>query len=143
MEKIKKAEQTRSGLFGLWEQGGLSKSGGYAFVIAKNNGCRPTAIFSSSELNGKHALVVIKNGYYVVEVFQEKFDWNVDVYRIGEISSNGMVRLVRKNYRHYGKWENFVPKRLKSVIDVALRKARNRNCREAFYVIESYKQASI
>ena len=83
MEKFKKAEQTKSGLFGLWEQGGLSKSGGYAMLIARKDGSKPMSIFSKNEKNGKHALVVVQKGYFVVEVFFEKSDCDVDVFHCG------------------------------------------------------------
>ena len=68
MEKFTRAEKTRSGLFGLWEQGGsVSRSEASSVVIARGNGSKPRAIFSSNEKNGKHALVVLQKGFIVVE----------------------------------------------------------------------------
>ena len=138
MEKFKKAEQTKSGLLGLWEQGGLSKSGGYAMLIARKDGSKPMSIFSKNEKNGKHALVVVQKGYFVVEVFFEKSDCDVDVFRIDDIE----IKLVRKNYRHSGKWEVFLQPRIKPVVEAALVKAKCRNCREASFVL-NYKQTLV
>ncbi len=136
MEKFVKAERTRSGLFGLWEQGGsVSKSNASSVIIARKDGSRPRAIFSKNEENGQHALVVLQKGFFVVEVVRNVTELDVDLFRVDEISSTGEVKLVRKNYRQKGSWEGFLHPKFKPAVDAALRKAKIRNCKEMVYAI--------
>ena len=136
MEKFVKAEKTRSGLFGLWEQGGsVSKSEASSVIIARKDGSKPRAIFSKNEENGRHALVVLQKGFFVVEVVRNDMELDVDLFRVDGISHNGDVKLVRKNYRWHGQWENFVHPKFKPAIEAALKKAKIRNCKEMIYAI--------
>ena len=136
MEKFTRAEKTRSGLFGLWEQGGsVSRSEASSVVIARGNGSKPRAIFSSNEKNGKHALVVLQKGFIVVEASRSDAEWDIDLFRVDEISPNGEVKLVRKNYRQNGKWEGFLHPKFKAVVEAAISKAKCRNCRDMFYAV--------
>lgn len=136
MEKFTKAEITKSGLFGLWEKGGsVSKSEASSVVIARKDGSKPRAIFVKTEVNGKHALVALQKGYFVVEVSRCNTELDVDLFRIDDISPEGEVKLVRKNYRQQGRWEGFLHPKFKSAVEAALKKANCRNCRDMFYAV--------
>jgi len=136
MEKFTKAEKTRSGLFGLWERGGsVSKSEASSVVIVRRDGSMPKAIFTTNEVNGRHALIALQKGYFVVEVSRCNTELDVDLFRIDDISPEGEVKLVRKNYCQNGRWEGFLHPKFKPAIGAALKKANCRNCKEMYYAI--------
>jgi len=136
MEKFVKAEKTKSGLFGLWEQGGfISKSNASSLIIARKDGGKPRAVFSKCEENGRHALIILQKGFFVIEVVRHVVGLDVDLFRVDEISPLGEVKLVRKNYRWHGRWENFLHPKFKPAIEAALKKAQIRNCKEMIYAI--------
>ena len=138
MERIVKAEKTRNGFWGFWEQGGSTKSEACSQIVTKFNGDKGKAVYRQFEQNGKHALIVVHVGYFLINVVKKANDCLIDIFRIDDISPDGDVKLVRKNYCINGKWETFVHSKFKEPIHAALQKAQCSECTHIFYANEAF-----
>lgn len=141
-KRILKVPLTRNGYAALWEEGGAGAQECRSVIIAKADGSIPKAIFvqdsnADEYCNGRHALVVVMPGYYMIVVGEKDGEAFVEVWRVHKIDACGEfadVFLKRVNYCWGGKWQESLDPKLKSAVDAAFNKACTVNCTRPFYV---------
>lgn len=140
MEKFIQAEQTKNGHWALWEQGGKSEAGCYSLVVAKQDGTKPKTVYrqvGKLYANGKHALIVIHKGYYVIEAVQTNGNLIVYIFRVEKIFSDGKVKLTLKNSRLGVVWERGFSPRFSAAVQAAAAKANCQDCSGIFYAVRA------
>ena len=129
-------ERTTKGNPALWEEGGGFTNTGRAQVVAGPNGERlkPLYIRRSGPLAcGKHALFVVRPGYYVLRAWADGGQVEgIRVYRIVEIGETvAKMELVHRYYR--GEWDREPAPELREAVEAVAEKTRCYHCRSPHY----------
>jgi hypothetical protein len=130
-------ERSRSGLPCLWERGGGATNTGSATVIADPEGRpkRPIYIRRRGPLAcGEHALIPVRVGDLVVRASHHRGDFDIEVFRIMEISGDEAVVEAIADFRK-GEWAPAEPNgAVAEAVRAAQQKATCYHCREPHYV---------
>ena len=136
------AELTKRGLVSLWERGGGYSNTGEATIVCKENGEKPYAIYIRRRghlSNGSHALIPVKEGFYMIESSQHRGDFIHRIYQILRtfIEDNiAKIELRQVNQYDQGEWDEDLPEFLAKAVEAAEAKANCYHCRDPFYAIE-------
>lgn len=136
------AELTRRGLVSLWESGGGYSSTGEATIVCKENGEKPFAIYIRRRghlSNSSHALIPVKEGYYVIESSQRRGDFIHKIYQILRTfkkDDKANIEVTTVNQYYQGEWDEDLPEFLAKAVEAAEAKAKSYHCRIPFYAIE-------
>ncbi|BER92701.1 hypothetical protein [Atrimonas thermophila] len=131
-------EKTKKGLPALWEEGGGYSNTGEAQIICGPQGepLSPIYIRKKGPLaNSKHALFLIRPGYYVIRAYHHRRDFDIDVLRIENVDVDGEeaeVALVCQFDQ--GEWDSSLPSFLSAAVEAAKEKAVCYHCREPHFV---------
>ena len=152
MSKSITIDTTKRGLPAVWESGGGYTSKGGAVVITKPDGSKPRAVYvrrGGHLASGDHALVVVREGYYLVRVGISRGDRSSgsieqivetsvkDIY--GErFEASATVKVV--NTFSEGSWDKPLDAKLEAAVEAAFRKASIYHCRSAVYIDASERK---
>jgi hypothetical protein len=121
-------EITKFGLPAIWEQGGMKIHKGYALIITNKSGQPKTPIYikHKDNINGKHALFVVKIGDHLIECTKTKKEYPIKVYQIVKIDLDEL-----KVYCNLIK--DFDDSLFVNAIDAAYNKAGTIKCTKVFF----------
>jgi hypothetical protein len=135
--KTIRIERSRSGLPCLWERGGGATNTGSATVIADPEGRPKRAIYIKRKgplACGSHALIPVRAGDLVIRAYHHRGDFDVEIFRIVEISGDEAVVEAVMDFRD-GEWAPQEPDgAIAQAVEAAKRKALCYHCREPHYV---------
>lgn len=123
----------------IWEEGGSFGDSGVATLVCDNYGQSKNTISKKygkfAEPNGKHALIPISLGDYVVEVDHIRQKFNIALYKITKINKKtklATIELVASCEREncYGTFDD----NFKTVIKIAKEKATNYKCTKPYFI---------
>jgi hypothetical protein len=137
MKKIK-IERTKKGFPALWECGGGFTNTGEATIIASSSGGPKRAIYIRSRgplANGRHALIPVEVGDYVIEADHHREDFEITIHRI--INFEEETAVVEQVYEFsMGEWDKEPPAHLEQAVHTAMFKATCYHCREPHFIAE-------
>ena len=130
---------TRSGRLAAWESGGGLSKRGEALLWALHSGEKPAPIFVRRRGHlacQEHALIPLSEGHYAVHVDRIDDDvYSVVVYYVKKIKKEEIELLKLCFFDSETGWEGTpAPRKLKAVVDAAVKKSRDYHCRDAYWV---------
>ncbi len=138
------AVMTKGGFLALWEKGGCNSdhSKCCSTIITKADGSEPSATYipHNREACGEHALIVIHEGYYVIETELKPHGFEISVYQAVALNvldnkhqKNPTITLKRVNRYSINGWEQPVERHLNDAIIAAMFKCVSLECRSVSY----------
>ena len=142
MKKIS-IELSRHGIPCLWERGGAGTNTGHAQLIGDKYAQEKMALYirrRGSLASSDHALIPIKIGDIVVQAYQHRGDFDIDIYQIVSIDiAEKKAELELINDFKQGEWaKNLLPEH-EEIVEKAQRKALNYHCRCVYFAKERVK----
>lgn len=146
-------EVSKTNVKSLWERGGGCKHCGESVVICDSEGKRKSAIFVTmptveSEC-GKHALVPIDIGDYVISVVRWRNDIDILAYQIINVPNKTgeyvefdeleTYEFDKHSYNDQDYYAKYYISHLFSVVQAAVKKAFRYHCNEAVYIVNPKK----
>lgn len=135
-------ERTRRGFPSLWEAGGGYTNTGEATIIVGRDGQPKKAVYIKKRghlANGKHALIPIEVGDYIIFANHHRRDFEIEIYKIedfeGETAGETVV-VEQVNHFSMGEWNAELPAFLKAAVEAAVEKATCYHCREPHFAKE-------
>ncbi len=147
-----KTDVTKRGFPAMWESGGGLTSRGSAIIITGKQGeaRRPVYVPRGGHLaGGKHALIVVHEGYHLVYAGVARGDrsraviekiTSISVKDIDGEEWDSSVELEKINTFSCGEWERPLDEKFIPAIEAAFNKAGVYHCRSCFYVDMSQKK---
>lgn len=132
----KTIERTKNGYPALWESGGGSTNTGEATIITNKDGQPKKAIYVRSRgqlANGRHALIPISVGDYIISADHHRKDFKIEIYKILDFEEETAV-VEQVNRFSMGEWDTELPAYLEAAVQAAMEKATCYHCREPHYV---------
>ena len=130
-------ERTKKGYPALWEQGGGYSNTGEATIIASPSGGPKRAIYIRNRghlANGRHALIPVEAGDYVIKADHHREDFEITIHRI--INFEEETAVVEQVYKFsMGEWDKELPAHLEQAVHTAMHKATCYHCREPHFAI--------
>ena len=127
----------RRNLPALWEEGGGYTNTGYVTILAREDGGKPRATYIRRRGHlacGRHALVIVRPGMYVISANHHRGDFLISVYQIMEIREEEAVGRLLTRFE-MGEWAPLdLPAHLEAAVEAARQKATDYHCRQPYYV---------
>jgi len=121
----------------MWERGGAATNICTATIITGEKGEKlsPLYVRKGGELAGKnHALFIVKEGYYILEIRGHKYDPQIIIKRILNINGN-KVKLQQVAEYSKNEWDNPPPSELETAIAALKEKGQCYHCRTPHYAL--------
>lgn len=137
-------ERTKRGYPAFWEAGGGFSNTGEATIITTKDGQPKKAIYVRGRgdlANGKHALVIVEVGDYIIEANHHREDFKIKIYKVldFEVKKEETYEITyavmeQDNCFSRGEWDAELPAYLEAAVQAAMEKATCYHCREPHYV---------
>lgn len=137
-------ELSNSGIPCLWEEGGEASNTGSATIIAGAEGqaLNPVYIKRKGHLsNGQHALISVEVGYYIIEVWQQRGDFEINIYQVKDVKGEEATVEEVATF-NMNEWNKPVHAFLGDAIKASKEKAMCYHCKEPYFIKgdEQYEQ---
>jgi len=133
-----KIERTRTGLPARWECGGSATNTGECTIIAGANGLPKKAVYikrSGHLSNGRHALIIVEVGDYIIEAYHHRKDFTIRIHKILQFDDEAAI-VEQINRFSKNEWDAELPAFLEAAVEAAKDKATCYHCRSAHYIAE-------
>lgn len=120
----------------LWEKGGGYKDTGEATLITGKGGQQKKAIHIPTKGHlacKEHALIPISNGDYVIEAFQVKQEFAIQISQIGFVVGEKVKSKLIASYSA-GEWDIEPAGQLLEAVEAAKKKAMDYHCRRPYWI---------
>lgn len=119
----------------------MEKDIGQSTIITGRKGERPRAVFTKcrpDNRNGEHALVIVHEGFYVIETYGDENGVVTEIYLIREINSElkaPEIKVELRNRLVNNSWDHKPLDIFKAAAAAGRQKAQEVDCTSVFYVV--------
>lgn len=139
-------ERTKRGYPAFWESGGGLSDRGEVTIIANKDGRPKKAIRRGQLACGRHALVILEPGDYIINAYHYREDFQIEIYKIAgfeevDEETYALAEFYNGKYDMYHvicyglpEWDAPLPAFLEDAVQAAMAKATCYHCREPHYI---------
>ncbi len=131
-------ERSKRGLPCVWESGGGMSNTGRARIVCSAAGTPKRAIYirrAGHRACAEHALITIQPGDFVIDAWQHRGDFSINVYNISGIGED-TAAVVRVHEFSEGEWDSEPAPALHAAVAAARRKASCYHCKSPHFIAE-------
>ena len=132
----------------MWEEGGGLSECGESTIIAGKDGRPKKAVRRGQLACGRHALIPVEEGDYIINAFHNMEDFSITIHKIlgfeeevkeGETYAvveyyNGKADMEHQICYGLPEWDSPLPTFLEAAVQAAMEKATCYHCREPHYI---------